>query len=335
MDEDVRVRWPRTVDPYVAAMLATVGLASVLPARGIVATIAGWATTAAIALLFFLYGARISPREAWAGAAHWRLHLVVLVATFALFPAYGLLLGLLSPALLDPPLYQGVLFLCAVPSTVQSAIALASIAGGNVPAAIFSASFSSIIGIVLTPLLVAWTMSGVGDVELSADAFGDIVVRLLLPFVAGQLVRPWIGAWMKRRKTLLTLVDRGSILLVVYTAFSAGVVGGTWRRVVPADLLVLVVVEAALLAAVLLTLASLRFGKADKVAIVFCGSTKSAAVGLPMASVLFPGPAAGLLVLPLIIFHQLQLITGVVLARRWAATPESGPEPSAAPQPTA
>ena len=331
--DDVRVRWPRwlPVDPYVAAMLATIALASVLPVRGVGATIASWVTTAAVALLFFLYGARISPREAWAGASHWRLHVVVLLTTFALFPAYGLLIGLLSPTVLDPQLYQGLLFLCAVPSTVQSAIALTSLAGGNVPAAIFSASFSSIVGIALTPLLVGWTMSGVGDVELSAGAFGDIAVRLLLPFVVGQLLRPWIGEWMKRRKRLLMLTDRGSILLVVYTAFSASVVGGIWGRVAVADLLVLLVVEAGLLAAVLLTLATLPFPRDDKVAIAFCGSTKSAAAGLPMATVLFAGPAAGLLVLPLILFHQLQLITGTVLARRWAGAGE--PEAEVRPAP--
>ncbi|MFC0529946.1 bile acid:sodium symporter family protein [Phytohabitans kaempferiae] len=319
--------WPRwlPVDPYVAAMVATIAVASILPARGTAATAAGWATTAAVALLFFLYGARISPREALDGASHWRLHLVVLLTTFALFPAYGLLLGLLSPSVLDPDLYQGLLFLCAVPSTVQSAIALTSIAGGNVPAAIFSASFSSIVGIALTPLLVGAMMSDVGDASLSPAAFADIALRLLLPFVVGQLLRPWIGAAMKRRKKLLTLVDRGSILLVVYTAFSASVVGGIWGRVAVPDLLILLAVEVVLLAAVLGTLAALPFGRDDKVAIAFCGSTKSAAAGLPMATVLFSGPAAGLLILPLIIFHQLQLVTGTVLARRWAMRRAAGP----------
>lgn len=301
-------------------MVATIAVATVLPARGAVATAAGWATTAAVALLFFLYGARISPREAWAGASHWRLHLAVLLATFALFPAYGLLLGLLSPSVLDPQLHQGLLFLCAVPSTVQSAIALTSIAGGNVPAAIFSASFSSVAGIVLTPLLVAAMMGGTADVHLSAGSFGDIALRLLLPFVAGQLVQPWLGAWMKRHKKPLTVVDRGSILLVVYTAFSASVVSGVWGRVGLPDLLVLLAVEAVLLAAVLLTLVALPFRRDDRITVAFCGSTKSAAAGLPMATVLFAGPAAGLLILPLIIFHQLQLVTGTVLARRWAAT---------------
>lgn len=326
------MRWPRWLDPYVTAMVVTIVVASVVPARGAAATVASWVTSAAVALLFFLYGARISPREAWAGASHWRLHLVVLLATFALFPAYGLLIGLLAPGVLDPALYQGLLFVCAVPSTVQSAIALTSMAGGNVPAAIFTASFSSVVGIAVTPLLVAWTMSGVGEVELSAAAFGDIALRLLLPFVVGQLVHPWIGDWMKRRRRALTVVDRGSILLVVYTAFSASVVGGIWGRVAAGDLAVVLLVEAMLLAAVLLTLATLPFAREDKVAIAFCGSTKSAAAGLPMAAVLFPGAAAGLLVLPLIIFHQLQLVVGTVLARRWAAggEPELRARPAAA-----
>ena len=301
-------------------MLATVAVATVLPARGAAAPVAAVVTKLAVGFLFFLYGARISAEQARAGAGHWRLHLVVLLTTFMLFPVLGMLAMPLSPAVLTTDLHQGLLFLCAVPSTVQSAIALTSIARGNVPAAIFSASFSSAAGIVLTPALVLILMRGTDGVRITAGSVLDIALQLLLPFVAGQLLRPWTGAWIERQKRLLTTVDRGSILLVVYTAVSAGVVAGLWRRVSAAQVLALLVVEVVLLAAVLAAVAAgtraLGFNREDRIAAVFCGSTKSAAVGVPMATVLFSTATAGVFVLPLILYHQLQLIVGATLARR-------------------
>lgn len=316
------MRWPRwiPIDPYVALMLATVAVATLLPARGAAVPVAAVVTKLAVGLLFFLYGARISAEQARDGAGHWRLHLAVLLTTFVLFPVLGVLATPLSPAVLTTDLHQGLLFLCAVPSTVQSAIALTSIARGNVPAAIFSASFSSAAGIVLTPVLVLMLMRGTDGVRITAGSVLDIALQLLLPFVAGQLLRPWIGAWIERQKRLLTIVDRGSILLVVYTAVSAGVVAGLWRRVSAAQVLALLAVEVILLAAVLAAVAAgtraLGFNREDRIAAVFCGSTKSAAVGVPMATVLFSTATAGVFVLPLILYHQLQLIVGATLARR-------------------
>lgn len=316
------VRWPRwlPIDPYVVLMLATVALASIVPVTGAGADVARTATKVAIATLFFLYGSRISPAAAKAGAGHWRLHLVVLLCTFALFPLLGLLASALPSALLSTELARGLLFLCAVPSTVQSAIALTSIARGNVPAAIFSASFSSMAGILLTPLLVLLLLRDVEGVRLTVGSALDIAWQLLVPFVAGQLLRRVIGDWVQRQRLLLTVVDRGAILLVVYTAVSAGVAAGLWQRVTAWRLGILLVVELVVLAAILLLTAAatkaLRFPRADRVAIAFCGSTKSAAVGVPMAAVLFSTAAAGAIVLPLILYHQLQLIIGTILARR-------------------
>lgn len=321
------MRWPRRspIDPYVALMLATVATATLLPARGTVAEVAAVVTKLAVGFLFFLYGARISAAQARAGAGHWRLHLVVLLTTFALFPALGLLATPLSPGLLTTDLHQGLLFLCAVPSTVQSAIALTSIARGNVPAAIFSASFSSAVGVVLTPVLVLLLMRGTTDVRITAGSALDIALQLVLPFVAGQLLRPWIGTWIERQKRLLTIADRGSIMLVVYAAVSAGVVAGLWQRISATQALTLLAVEVVLLAAVLGIVAAgtrgLTFSREDRIAAVFCGSTKSAAVGVPMATVLFSTATAGIFVLPLILYHQLQLIVGAMLARRLAPPP--------------
>ncbi len=212
------------VDPYIAAIVGMVCLASGLPAHGSGAIVAGYATNAAIALLFFLHGARLSPQAALAGASHWRMHIVVLASTFVLFPALGLGAKALFPGLLTPPLWTGVILLCALPSTVQSSIAFTSIARGNVPAALCAATASNIFGMGITPLLVGLLLGAQGG--FSARGAGDIVLQLLLPFAAGQAARPWIGAWALRHKTLLGLVDRGSILLVVYAAFSEGVTQG-------------------------------------------------------------------------------------------------------------
>src|SRR5690606_19891301 len=280
---------------YILVLLATVGLAVLLPARGTGADIASGACTAAIALLFFLYGARLSTREALDGLRHWRLHVTVLACTFVVFPALGLAARGLVPVVLTDPLYQGLLFLTLVPSTIQSSIAFTSIARGNVPAAICAGSFSSLAGIVVTPLLAASLLGG-GAGGFSAGSLVRIVLQLLVPFVAGQLLRRFLGSFVARHRKVLGLVDRGSILLVVYTAFSEGMVQGIWQRVSPARLGGLLAVEAVLLAVMLLLTwygaRVLRFGREDRIAIQFAGSKKSLAAGLPMASVLFGAQAS-------------------------------------------
>ena len=317
------------LDPYILVLLGTVGLAALLPASGAAADLAEGASTAAIALLFFLYGARLSTREALDGLRHWRLHLTVLGATFLVFPLLGLAARGLVPAVLTPALYSGFLFLCLVPSTIQSSIAFTSIARGNVPAAICAGSFSSLAGIVLTPLLAAALLGGDAG-GFSADSLARIVLQLLVPFLAGQLLRPWVGGFLARRRKALGYVDRGSILLVVHTAFSQGMVAGIWHQVTPARLGLLLAVEAVLLAVMLaLTWYGARrlgFGREDRIAIQFAGSKKSLAAGLPMASVIF-GAHASLAVLPLMLFHQMQLMVCAVIAKRRSRDPE---EPAAA-----
>ncbi|MDC0766519.1 bile acid:sodium symporter family protein [Streptomyces sp. HD] len=306
------------IDPYILLLLGTVGLAALFPARGTASDVASGASTAAIAFLFFLYGARLSTREALDGLKHWRLHVTVLACTFVVFPVLGLASRGLVPVILTDPLYQGLLFLTLVPSTIQSSIAFTSMARGNVPAAICAGSFSSLVGIVVTPLLAAAVL-GSGAGGFSADSLVEIVLQLLVPFVAGQVLRRWIGGFVTRHKKVLGLVDRGSILLVVYTAFSEGMVQGIWHQVSPLRLGGLLAVEAVLLA-VMLALTwygakALRFNRGDRIAIQFAGSKKSLAAGLPMASVLF-GAHASLAVLPLMLFHQMQLMVCAVIAKR-------------------
>lgn len=308
-------------DPYAMALFGAVVVASVLPARGEAAHALGWVTNAAIALLFFLHGARLPRHEIIAGATNWRLHLVILASTFVLFPILGLAMGPALSPLLTRELYLGLLFVCVLPSTVQSSIAFTSIARGNVPAAVCAATLSNLIGILLTPVLVGVIMNlQSGGVSLSG--IWKIVLQLFMPFVAGQALRPWLGRWVVRNRRLIGFTDRGTILLVVYTAFSEAVVQGIWRQLPPSRLALLVVVDGVLLAIVLAATTGisrlLRFSRADEAAIVFCGSKKSLASGAPMAQVLFAGPLVGMTMLPLMIFHQMQLMVCAALARRYA-----------------
>jgi sodium/bile acid cotransporter 7 len=318
----------RAFDLYVLLMFGTVLLAAVFPAQGTGATIAGIAANAGIVFLFFLYGTRISPAAAWEGMRHWRLQLAVLLSTFLLWPLIGIGLSVVLGGHLDPSLLAGILFLCVLPSTVQSSIALTSMAGGNVAAALCAASASNILGVFATPLLVGWLLhtEGAGP---SLQVFRDIVLLLLVPFLVGQMLRPWISGWVTRHKSILGLADRGSILLIIYVAFSRGMADGIWSRVSIGDLLVLIGLLALILAVVLaLTILGARhiFGleRRDEIVVQFCGATKSLASGLPMAGVLFAGPQVGLLVLPTMLYHQLQLVVCTILARRYArqAAPE-------------
>ncbi|WP_439144457.1 bile acid:sodium symporter family protein [Sphingomonas faeni] len=321
-------RFLAVFEPFILMLLGTVVLASLLPARGEMATIVGYAADIGIVLLFFLHGAKLSRDAILSGLRNWKLHLAVLAVTFVAFPLFGL--GLSALPFVNGPLAAGLLFLTLLPSTVQSSIAFTAIARGNVAAAVCSASFSNLLGIVVTPALVALLMETSGSGGISIDSIEAIVLQLLVPFVAGHLLRPWIGAWVTRRKAMLTVVDRGSILLVVYSAFGAAVVEGLWTKLSIGDLILIGLLCAALLAFVLaLTFAVARLMKLpreDAIVLQFCGSKKSLASGVPMAGVLFPPAQVGVILLPLMLFHQLQLIACAVIARRYA---ESAPRDTA------
>ncbi|MGN7742339.1 bile acid:sodium symporter family protein [Pseudomonas sp. 22526] len=317
-------------DNFTLTLIGVVLLASFLPASGQVALGFGWLTNAAIALLFFLHGAKLSREAIIAGAGHWRLHLLIFSLTFVLFPILGLALKPLLSPLIGNELYLGMLYLCALPATVQSAIAFTSLARGNVPAAICSAAASSLFGIFLTPLLVTLLLNVHGDAGSTLDAIVKISVQLLLPFIAGQIARRWIGAWVGRNKNWLKFVDQGSILLVVYGAFSEAVNEGIWQQIPLWNLAGLVLACGVLLALALLASSLLSklfgFNQEDRITILFCGSKKSLATGVPMAQVLFAGSTMGVLILPLMLFHQIQLMVCAVLAQRYAKRPESIPE---------
>ena len=307
------------LDPYILALLGTVLLASVAPARGGVAAVCHWAADAGIVLLFFLHGAKLSRAAILSGAGNWRLHLAVLGSTFVLFPLLGL--GIAHLPGLPVLVAGGMLFLTLLPSTVQSSIAFTSIARGDVAAAVCSASFSNLLGIFLTPVLVGLLMGGAGA-SLSGDQVEKIAGQLLLPFIGGHLLQPIVGGFVNRHKALVSYVDRGSILLVVFTAFSAAVVQGLWHSVPPSQLGLILGLSAGLLALVLAITFGLGrflgFTREEAIVLVFCGSKKSLASGVPMAGVLFAPAQVGIVILPLMLFHQLQLMACAVIARIWA-----------------
>ncbi len=317
-----RVDYPRRVrsrvDPFVVLLLSAAVLASFFPATGVAFETLQVVVVVAIGLLFFLYGTRLSTAETVAGLRNWRLQLVLLLTTFAVFPLLGLAVGLVPEQVLEPGLAAGVLLVCLVPSTIQGCVVFTRIAGGNTAAAVVSASLSNLVGVFLTPALVALLMTA--DAEVDASAVLRIVAQLLAPFVLGQLLRRWVGGWVARHDPSLRVFDRSTIVLVVVLAFSEGAEADVWSSVDVLDVAVVIAACVALYLAIvgwiLLVGRLLRFERGDRLALLFCGSTKSLASGLPMATVLFAGSDVALLVLPLMFYHQLQILISGLLAAR-------------------
>jgi solute carrier family 10 (sodium/bile acid cotransporter), member 7 len=309
-------------DPFVPAVLATLLLATLWPASGSAAGIVGDAATAAVMLLFFLHGAKLPRENLLAALTHWRLHLLILGSTYGLLPLLGLALTKAFPNLLPANLWAGVLFLCALPSTVQMSIAFTSMARGNVAASVTSAAASNLLGVVITPLLAGALLQAHDDAAVPLSGVWKVVVQLLLPFVAGHLLRPLLADWAARNKRLITWSDRLTILLAVYSAFSAAVIAGIWSTLPITTLLILAGVCAALLTCAMLAtfngarLAGLATG--DQRSALYCGSFKSLVSGVPMARVLFPSAEIGAMILPIMIYHQLQLMVSATLAPRQA-----------------
>ncbi len=309
-------------DPFLLILIVTLVVATLLPARGIYASAVHWLANLTVVLLFFFHGAKLARSAVVSGLTHWRLHLLILGSTFVMFPLLGKSLALLLPGLLSPVLWTGVLFLVALPSTVQSSIAFVSIAKGNVPGAIAAASASQVLGVFLTPFLVGLLAGGDSGRGDAVAGIGQVALLILLPFTVGHLLRPWIGDFVARHKATIGITDRATIVLAVYSAFSAAVIEGIWSQLPPAQFASLFLVCAVLLAAALGFTALLarlgRFPREDEIVLVFCGTKKSLVQGAPMARVLFPGPEAGLILLPIMIFHQMQLMVCAWIAKRYA-----------------
>ncbi|MES2623670.1 MAG: bile acid:sodium symporter family protein [Pseudomonadota bacterium] len=303
------------------ALLFTLGLATLLPASGDAAVVVNWLANITVVLLFFFHGAKLARSAVIAGLTHWRLHVLVLACTFVMFPLLALLMSALFGTLLSPALWTGILFMAALPSTVQSSIAFVGIAKGNVPAAVASASASQLLGVLLTPLLVS-LLSGAHGGEVAISGIGTVALQILLPFIVGHLLRPWLLDFITRFKSTIAITDRATILLAVYSAFSAAVIEGIWSRLPLPDFVVLFGLCCVMLVCALLftrTVARrLHFSREDEIVIVFCGTKKSLIQGVPMARVLFAGPDLGLILLPIMIFHQVQLMVCAAIARNYA-----------------
>ncbi|MGE8539347.1 MAG: bile acid:sodium symporter family protein [Acinetobacter sp.] len=311
------------LDRFTILLFVMVLLASILPVSGQAAEVFGWVTTGAIAILFFLHGAKLSREAVVEGIMHWRLHTLVFALTFALFPILGLLSKPILLPMLGQELYWGFLFMCFLPSTVQSSIAFTSVAHGNVAGAVCSASFSNLIGMFITPVLVAFFILGQSQHGFDPTAsIIQITLLLLVPFILGQILRPWIYPHMLKMPQIVKIFDQGSILLVVYGAFSSAVVAGLWNEVSLGTLLLLLLACSVLLTIVMLLSLYiprwLGFSRADQKTAFFCGSKKTLASGVPMAQILFIGQPLGMIVLPIMIFHQIQLMVCGIIANIWA-----------------
>jgi sodium/bile acid cotransporter 7 len=311
------------VDGFLLAIGGAIALAALAPAIGARGgpLRLDLASAAAISLVFFLHGAGLPLETLASGVRAVRVHLLVQVTTWLVFPALGALLLALAGSALPAGLAVGFFLLCAVSSTISSSVAMTAVAGGNVPAALFNATLSGVIGVVLTPLyvgLVAHT-SGVGG--SLAGAVGQVALRVLLPLALGQLARPLLGALLARHRSVVGFVDRGSIVLIVYGAFCDSILADVWTRSSVGAVLTVALLAIGLFALVTLSLLRatrwLGLEHGDAIAAVFCGSQKSLANGLPIARVMFGGsPALGFIVLPLIVYHQVQLMIGATMARR-------------------
>jgi len=313
------------IDAFLLGLVSMVGLAWVLPDFG---RSGGYlhmdaVTVYGVALAFLLYGLTLPPERMKAGLMNWRLHLVVQSSTFVLFPALVWGSALALGGRIGPELMLGFFFLAALPSTISSSVAMTSIARGNVAGAIFNATLSSLLGVVLTPLWVNWYLSSTGGTSLDMGrVLLKIVLLVLLPIVLGQVLRPWGRGWIERNTAWLKSLDRITILLIVFNSFSDSVAEGVWAGQGAGFVAQAVGGSLALFAFVFLLLRlvcrSLGFNREDAIAGVFCGTKKSLATGVPMAKIMFgASPALGLIIAPIILYHLIQLIAAGIIARRW------------------
>lgn len=330
------------LDGFIISLLGVIVLAYYFPEPGVqeglfnlpwlnLPKVANWG----VALIFFFYGLKLSPQQFKAGLYHWRLHLVIQSVTFVLFPLIILLVKTLVGASWDSLLWVGTFFLATLPSTVSSSVVMVSIAKGNIPSAIFNASISSLLGVFITPLwiglIISATTIGSGlsagvDLPTAAGfslghAVFQLSLQVILPVVLGILLHPRFGALAIRNSNKLKLFDQTVILLIVYVAFCDSFINNMFQDHTIAQLLLLSLAMITLFFVIYAITAFigrvLKFNREDNITALFCGSKKSLVHGTVMAKVLFPGVAGiGLILLPLMIFHTLQLVATSIIAQR-------------------
>lgn len=324
------------IDPFLLLMIGAVVLATFAPAIDAAAVFVDGLGTAAVAMLFLLHGAALSPRTILDGLKQWKLHLFILATTFVVFPIIVLPLQLLPDLVLPADLALGFIYLGVLPSAVSSSIAYTAMAKGNVPAAVCNSAGSNVFGLLLTPLLMSMLIgpAASGTMDLG-QTLRDVCLQLLLPFGLGQLAHSLIGPVLQRNGRWLSNYDQWVIVLIIYSAFSQSVTAGLWQ-VLPISGLLLTGGLCLLILLVVIGFTTrgaryLGLSRADEIAAVFCGSKKSLASGLPLAQVLFAGaPGFGMIVLPIMLYNQIQIMVGAVLARRYADRIASSPLDQAA-----
>ncbi|MBJ7556182.1 bile acid:sodium symporter family protein [Marinomonas spartinae] len=310
---------------FLAGMLLAIALAALLPKVGSSGGLLhlDQVTQWGIALVFFLHGIGLSPRDIRKGLSNWRLHLFIQSATFIIYPLVWLALGHWFESFLPKALAFGFCYLLVLPSTISSSVAMTAIAGGNVPGAIFNASLSSVLGIFLTPLYVQLFMGFTSSHADFGGTVAHIALLLFAPMVAGQLLRPLIGQWVSRYKAITGKLDKWVILLIVYNAFCDSVVRGIWHDFTIVTLLYAVGLCALILLFIIALMSffghRFQFSEEDQSAALFCGTKKSLAAGVPMAKVIFgANPMLGMLLLPIMIYHPLQIFVCALLANRFS-----------------
>ena len=273
-----------------------------------------------VSVIFFFYGAKLSPESLINGLSKWRLHLVVQLSTFVLFPLTIIAVRHLFADYFATPIGIGIFYLAALPSTVSSSVVLVSIARGNIAAAIFNASISSILGIVVTPL---WMSSLLGktqpDFDLSHTIF-QLCIQVLLPVVIGLFLHHKLKNWVSGYKNTLRNFDQMIILLIVYTSFCESFSGDQFNNFSISEIIFLGSMMLVLFLVVFLLMNQISlwmgFKREERITVIFCGSKKSLVQGAVMGKVLFPDQAIlGVVLLPLMLYHALQLLAGSTIAK--------------------
>ncbi len=318
----------RFFDTTILLMLLSIGLAFIFPQLGAKNSVLYLDLVAkhGVAVIFFLHGSALSFDSFKSGLTNWRLHIVSQFVTFIYFPIIGVILYFGFQNQISANFRIGLFFLSIISSTIASSITMTGIAKGNVGGAVWDASLSGFIGIFFTPFALSLIMHDQSGARIDIiDAIFNISTAILLPFALGQLARPFIGDFIIRYKKRFAILDRAIIITIVFVAFCQSNLNNVWQRTTISEIILLFVITGTLLVLALLISGFIAktFGLSndDKIAAIFVGSTKSLANGAPIAAILFAGNEnLSQILLPLLIYHQLQLIVGMALAQKWSKT---------------
>ncbi|WP_068717662.1 bile acid:sodium symporter family protein [Vibrio tritonius] len=317
---------------FLASMVVAIGLAVITPNLGKSDGVLhlNIVTEFGIAIVFFLHGLGMSPKAIKAGLANWKLHVYVQLATFVVYPLLWVIFGSSFLKFMPAALAFGFCYLFSLPSTISSSVTMTSVGKGNVPGAIFNASLSTILGVFITPALIQAFM-GLQGVQL--DLMGSVISiakMLLIPMIVGQLLRPYLSDWATRHKAIVGKVDKYVIILIVYNAFCDSVNNGIWSQfsleLLASSIVICFIVLMIMVHGIQWGARKVGFVLPDEVAAVFCGTKKTLAAGIPMAKVIFGAdPNLGMLLLPIMLYHPMQIFYCAILANRYAKQAEQKP----------